>query len=79
MAIGSYESIAAVARQIGMNEATVTNWVNTDRKDHPQEEAPLMVSERARLRERERENRELRMTSPVPGTRPRPVCAREHQ
>jgi transposase len=63
MAIGSDESIAAVARQLGMNEGTLTNWVNTYRKDHPQEDAPLTVSERARLRELERENRELRMKS----------------
>jgi transposase len=33
------------------------------RKAHPQEEEPLSISERARLRELERENRELRMQS----------------
>ena len=36
-------------------------WVNRYRKDHADEEPPLTVSERARLRELERENRELRM------------------
>jgi transposase len=35
--------------------------VNTWRKEHAHEEAPLSVSERARLRELEREVRELRM------------------
>jgi transposase len=78
MAIGSDESIAAVARQLGMNEGTLTNWVNTYRKDHPQEDAPLTVSERARLRELERENRELRMKSEFLA-QAAAFFAREHQ
>lgn len=54
-------SIAAVARDLGINSGTLTNWVAAYRKKHPDEEEPLAVSERARLRELERENRELRM------------------
>jgi transposase len=53
--------IAEVARELGINEGTLGNWVNTYRSSHPQDEQPLSISERARLRELERENRELRM------------------
>ncbi|MGQ4597216.1 IS3 family transposase [Nocardia sp. R6R-6] len=55
-------SIAAVARDLGINEGTLGNWVALHRKKHPVEDEPLTISERARLRELERENRELRMT-----------------
>jgi transposase-like protein len=50
-----------VAREIRVNEGTLGNWVNKYRVDHADEKPPLTVSERARLRELERENRELRM------------------
>ena len=42
---------------------TLGNWVNRYRVDHADQEPPLAISERARLRELERENRELRMKS----------------
>jgi transposase-like protein len=54
-------STAAVARELGINAGTLGNWVAQYRKAHPAEEEPLSVSERARLRELERENRELKM------------------
>lgn len=57
----SSRPIAEVARELGINESTLGNWVNSYRKAHPQDEEPLQLSERARLRELERENRELRM------------------
>ena len=53
--------IAEVAREIGVNETTLGTWVAKYRRDHAEDEPPLNVSERARLRELERENRELRM------------------
>lgn len=55
--------IAQVARELGVNPYTLNNWVNAYRRAHAQDdvEAPLTVSERARLRELEREARELRM------------------
>ena len=53
--------IAQVAKELGIHEATLGNWVNTYRREHAGEEPPLTVSERARLRELEREARELRM------------------
>ena len=54
-------SIAEVAREIGVNETTLGTWVAKYRRDNAEDEPPLTLSERARLRELERENRELRM------------------
>lgn len=53
--------VAQVARELGINAGTLGNWVASYRKAHPVDEEPLSVSERARLRELERENRELKM------------------
>ncbi|MCZ0996566.1 IS3 family transposase, partial [Streptomyces noursei] len=53
--------IAEVAREIQVNEGTLGTWVSRYRQEHAGEEPPLNISERARLRELERENRELRM------------------
>ncbi|MGH3924003.1 MAG: transposase, partial [Pseudonocardiaceae bacterium] len=53
--------IAQIARELGLNEGTLGNWVNAWRKNHTDEEATLTISERARLRELEREVRDLRM------------------
>lgn len=61
MVIESSRGIAEVAREIGVKEGTLGNWVNRYRAEHTGDEPPLSVSERARLRELERENRELRM------------------
>lgn len=61
MVLDGSRPIAEVARELGINEGTLGNWVALFRKAHPLEEEPLTVSERARLRELERENRELRM------------------
>ena len=61
MVIESSRAIAEVAREIQVNEGTLRNWVNKYRVEHADEEPPLSVSDRARLRELERENRELRM------------------
>jgi transposase-like protein len=61
MVIESSRPIAEVAREIGVNEGTLGNWVNRYRAEHAEDEPPLTISERARLKELERENRELRM------------------
>ncbi len=53
--------IVNVAREIGVTETSLGNWVRAYRKNHAGDEPPLQISERARLRELERENRELRM------------------
>ena len=59
--VESNRSIAEVGREIGVNETTLGTWVAKYRREHAEDEPPLTVSERARLRELEREVRELRM------------------
>ena len=54
------DSIAAVARSLGINEGTLGNWVAIYRREHPVSEE-VDISDRARLRELEKENRELRL------------------
>lgn len=61
MVLASGRPIAVMAREIGVREGTLTNWVNKYRRVHPEEETPLTVDDRARLRELENENRELKM------------------
>ena len=61
MVLDGSRPIAAVARELGLNEGTLGNWVAAFRRQHPVAEAPLTLTERARLRELEAENRELRM------------------
>lgn len=53
--------VASVARELGLTEQTLRNWVNKYRETHADAEPPLTISERARLRELEKENRELRL------------------
>ena len=53
--------IAQIARERGINEGTLGNWVAAYRRDHVDEEPPLDLGERARLREAERLVRELKM------------------
>lgn len=42
-------------------DTTVGNWVRKYRETHATDEPPLELSERARLRELERQNREMAM------------------
>ena len=61
MVVEASQSIAHVAREIGVNETSLGNWVREYREKHADDEPALQLSERARLRELERENRELKM------------------
>jgi transposase len=61
MVVETSRPIAAVARELGINETSLGNWVRAYRRNHAGDEPPLQVSERARLRELEREVRELRI------------------
>jgi transposase len=62
MVIETSRPIAQVARDLGISEQTLRNWVNAYRRDHGEAEEPATtVSERARLAELEREVAELRM------------------
>ena len=61
LVIDSSRAIADVARELQISETSLGNWVRAYREKHAEEEPPLQVSERARLRELERRNRELEM------------------
>jgi transposase-like protein len=57
MVVETSRPIVDVARELGINETSLGNWVRAYREKHAGDEPPLQLSERARLRE----NRELRM------------------
>ena len=59
--IESSRPIAQVAKELGVVEQTLGNWVAVYRRNHADDEPPLSVPERTRLREQERELRELRI------------------
>lgn len=59
--IESSRPIAQVARELDIVEGTLGNWVATYRREHVGEEPQLTLDERARLREAERELREVKM------------------
>jgi len=61
MVVETSRAIAEVARELGISETSLGNWVKAYRAEHAEDEPPLQLSERARLRELERENRELRL------------------
>jgi transposase len=61
MVVETSRAIADVARELGVSETSLGNWVRAYREKHAEDEPPLRLSERARLRELERENRELRI------------------
>lgn len=53
--------IAEVARENGLVAQTLGNWVTAYREKHVGDEPEMSLSERARLKQLERENRDLRM------------------
>ena len=61
MVLATSRPIVQVARELDLNEGTLGNWVAGYRTKHADEQPPLDVDERARLREAERELRELKM------------------
>jgi transposase len=61
MVVDTSRAIADVARELGVSETSLGNWTRAYREKHADDEPPLQLPERARLRELERENRELRM------------------
>lgn len=61
LVIETSRPIALVARELGIVEQTLGNWVKAYRREHAGDEPELSVPERARLRELERENREIRI------------------
>ena len=61
LVIGSGKPVAEIARDLGIHEATLGNWVNLAKKNGTIVEKPVTTNERARLRELEDEVRKLRM------------------
>ncbi len=59
--IDSSRPNVAVARELGVIEQTLGTWVKAYRAKHAEDEPALSVPERMRLREAEREPRELRL------------------
>jgi transposase len=57
---GTGRPIAQIARELGIYDSTLGNWVRQDRIDRGEREG-LTSDERARLRELEAENARLRM------------------
>jgi transposase len=53
--------IAEVARDLGVNDGTLGNWVKAWRDANPEPESETSPVERARMKELEEENRRLRM------------------
>jgi transposase len=57
--------IAQVARDLGINEGTLGNWVTTARRQRDGGDGPLSEDERAELVRLRKENAELRMQRDV--------------
>ena len=51
LVVETSRAIADVARELGISETSLGNWVRAYREKHAEDEPPLQVSERARLRE----------------------------
>jgi transposase-like protein len=61
MVLETGKPIAEVARDLGINEGTLGNWVNIWRRENPEPTAEFTPVERARVKEMEDEIRRLRM------------------
>jgi transposase len=62
MVIDTSRAITEVAREYGVHDTTLGNWVREYKEKHGgAAEEPLSLTEHARLRELERTNRELEM------------------
>src|SRR5215218_3101404 len=61
MVVEGSRAIAQVARELGLSETSLGNWVRAYREAHATDEPSLELSERARVPELERQNRELEM------------------
>jgi transposase len=59
--INSGKPISEIARDLGISDGTLGNWVKAAKKRGDVKEKPLEIHERARLKELEEENRRLKM------------------
>jgi transposase len=62
---GRPASRSQVARDLGVNEGTLGNWVNADRRRRGERDGALSEDERAELARLRRENAELAMRCDV--------------
>ena len=61
LVINSGKSVSEIARDLGIGDGTLGNWVKVAKKRGDVKEKPLEIDERARLKELEGENRRLKM------------------
>lgn len=61
LALKSSKPVSHVARELDVHPETLRSWVRRYGRDHGKQTDPLVVDERARLKELERRNRELEM------------------
>lgn len=61
LVIETGKPVAEVARDLGVNDGTLGNWVKAWRDANPEPQPDLSPVERAHVKELEEENRRLRM------------------
>lgn len=61
LVVDSERPIAEVARDLGINEGTLGNWVNAAKRAGKVREKPLDTADREELRKLQEENRRLKM------------------
>lgn len=61
LVVSSGRPVAEIARDLGLNEGTLGNWVNTAKRSGSIKDKPLTLDERVHMKEFEEENRKLRM------------------
>jgi transposase-like protein len=61
MVVESGRPIAQVARDLGIHDGTLGNWVNAWRREHVEPQSGASPTEPARVKEMEEEIRRLRM------------------
>jgi transposase len=61
LVVSSGRPAAEIARELGVNEGTLTNWVNMAKKRGDIKEKPLGTDERAELKELREELRRVKM------------------
>jgi transposase len=61
LVVSSGRPIAEIARDLGINEGTLGNWVQTAKKSGKVKEKPLSMDERAELEAAREEIRRLKM------------------
>jgi transposase len=61
LVVSSGRPVAEIARDLGLNEGTLGNWVNSAKRTGDVKSKPLNIDERVHMKELEEENRKLRM------------------